>query len=144
LKPKRSLADVIGFGFIVAACYMLWISYWNFEEFWNVPSTFPRLEMPPLGWTFFVGFFAIVFAAFNARDAKDAWGRICYAILAVCLCIAGVIMYPRYMWTPPLTWIDFVMFPLFTVMLVTIVATAIMGLLRMRASGKNKSERPMR
>ena len=118
---------------------MLWISYWNFEEFWNVPPTFPRLEMPPLGWTFFLGFFAIVFTAFKARDVKDAWGRICYAILAVCLCIAGVIIYPRYMLTPPWTWIDYVMVPLFALMLATIVATAIMELIRMRASSKTSA-----
>jgi len=139
LKPKRSLADVAGLCFVVAACYMLWISYWNFEEFWNVPPTFPRLEMPPLGWTFFVGFIAIVWAAFKARDAKDAPGRICYAILAVLTCVAGVIIYPRYMWTPPLTSIDFVMVPLFALMLATIVATAIIELIRMRASSKTSA-----
>jgi len=107
---------------------MIWVSYWNFEEFWHSPPTYPMLELPPLGAAFFMGFVAVAWAAVRAKEAKGAWGRICFAILSVTTVVAGVIMYPRYLWTPPWAWIDYVMIPLFGLICAIIAVTGILTL----------------
>jgi uncharacterized membrane protein YdbT with pleckstrin-like domain len=118
---------------------MIWVSYWNFEKYWHSPLTYPMLELPPLGAAFFMGFVAVAFAAVRAKVAKDTPRRVCFAILAVTTVVAGVIMYPRYMWTPPWAWIDYVMIPLFALICATIAVTAILALMERDASGTKTS-----
>ena len=119
------MLDIASLFLIGGACYMIWVSYWNFEEFWHSPPTYPMLELPPLGATFFMGFLGVAWAISRAKDAKNAWSRICFVILSLTTVVAGVIMYPRYLWTPPWAWIDYVMIPLFGLICATIVVTAI-------------------
>lgn len=75
------------------------------------------------------------FSAVRAKDVKDTPSRVCFAILAAATVVAGVIIYPRYLWTPPWTWIDYVIIPLFGLICATITVTAILTLRKGGESG---------
>jgi uncharacterized membrane protein HdeD (DUF308 family) len=123
--------------FVAFVYYLIWDSYWNFEKYWYLPPTYPRLELPPLGWTFFLGLVGLAFAAIRAKDAPDRWSRVCFGILSLMICVAGVIMYPRYLWTPPWAWIDYLMIPLFAFICAIIAVKGILTLLTLYQPERN-------